>query len=152
MSDFYFAREAQVTYKRREPGERAVGTPIMTSTDAATHLRHAIGDVCVEHFVVLTLDARSRVIGRATIGIGGSSYCPVDVAAILRFALLAGASAIVLGHNHPSGDPAPSREDIILTERIIKASALIGIRVLDHVIVAERGSFSFLDAGILRSE
>jgi len=150
MGEIFFAREAQITYKRREPGERKLGTRIALSTEAATHIRHAIGDVPVEHFVVLALDARQRVIARSTIAIGGATFCGVEVASVLRFAILAGAVAIIVGHNHPSGDPSPSPEDVVLTERIFAAAKLIGIKALDHVIVADEGHFSFLDAGLVK--
>jgi len=103
-------------------------------------------DACVEHFVVIALDAKSRVIGWTTIGIGGLSYCP---GAVWRFALLSNAASLILAHNHPSGDVTPSAEDCALTERLAKGGALLGLRILDHLIVSDHEYFSFLDAGLL---
>jgi len=68
---------------------------------------------------------------------------------VFRAAIRRSAAALVLVHNHPSGDPAPSREDEQVTERLSRAGELLGIRVVDHVIVAERGFHSFADAGSL---
>jgi len=67
----------------------------------------------------------------------------------MKSAILLGAAAIVLSHNHPSGDPTPSPDDIRMTERMSKAADILGIRLLDHVIIGELGSFSFRDAGRL---
>ncbi len=106
----------------------------------------------VESFVVLSLDARNRVIGWQLVSRGGTSACAVAVADTFRPAIVAGATGVVFAHNHPSGDPTPSAEDIALTERFAKAGDLLGIRVLDHVINASEGHFSFLDAGLLRPQ
>lgn len=147
----YFAREARVVYEKKAPGERVLGSKIQGSADAAQHVSRAIGSPCVEHFVVVALDARLRTVGWSTIGIGTISACPVDMTQIARFAVLAGAASVILGHNHPSGDPSPSAEDIVLTERAAKALEILGIRVLDHVIIGDGSSFSFLDAGLIRT-
>lgn len=155
MSDekFLFAREAHVVYEKRSIAEgiRMKGSRVACSDDASKHLRHAIerhGEPLVERFVVLALDTRQNVLGWQTVGVGTVSTCPVSVTEVLRFPLLIGAAAIIVGHNHPSGDPHPSPEDIALTTRIIEASRILGIQVLDHVIIGE-GHFSFLDAGLL---
>jgi len=153
MDKFMFAREAQVVYEKRSiaDGVRMKGSRIACSKDAGLHVRHAIerhGEPMVERFVVLALDARQHVIGWQTVGVGTATACPVGIGETFRFPLLCGAVAIIVGHNHPSGDPSPSPEDLTLTERIVAAGRLLGIKVLDHVIIGE-GQFSFLDAGLL---
>jgi DNA repair protein RadC len=77
------------------------------------------------------------------------STCPVSPADVLRFALVAAAPAVVIGHNHPSGEPHPHPEGLILTERLVLASKQVGIQIVDHVIAGEDAHFSFLDAGLL---
>ncbi len=152
---FLFAREAQIVYEKRSiaDGVRMKGSRIEDSKAAGTHIRHAIerhGEPMVERFVCLALDSRQNVLGWTTIGIGGIAHCPVDLTQIARFAVLSGALAIIVGHNHPSGDPSPSPEDLTLTTHIRAACKLLGLRLLDHVIIATDSQFSFLDAGLLR--
>jgi DNA repair protein RadC len=68
---------------------------------------------------------------------------------IFKSAILKNAASIILSHNHPSGDPAPSREDTQLTERVAKAGEILGIKLLDHIIIAEHGNYSFSNSGCL---
>lgn len=152
---FLFAREAQVVYEKRSiaDGVRMKGSRVETSREAGLHVRHAIerhGEPMVERFVCLALDARQHVIGWQTVGQGTSTACPVGIPETFRFPILCGAAAIIVGHNHPSGDPSPSPEDVALTSRLIQVSKLIGIRLLDHVIIGGESQFSFLDAGLMQ--
>lgn len=89
-----------------------------------------------EHFVVLLLDAKSRCIGRHTVAIGHLTAALVHPRELFKVALLANAAAIVCVHNHPSGDPTPSREDFDLTRRLVKAGEILSIPVNDHVVIA----------------
>lgn len=114
---------------------------------AAPRIAHAE----VEHFLALALDTRQRVIATVTIGQGTLAACPVSPADAFRALLREAAAATVFVHNHPSGDPSPSPEDLTLTARLVAGGTLLGVRVLDHVIVARSGHFSFLDAGLMRS-
>lgn len=97
-----------------------------------------------EHFVTLMLDAKNRVIGIHTVSIGTLSAALVSPREVFKAAILANAAAIILGHNHPSGDTTPSPEDIQVTETLKKAGALLEIEVLDHVIIGENGAFRSL--------
>ncbi len=103
-----------------------------------------------EHFVMITLDSKNRTIGYHTISIGSLSTSVVHPRECLKAALLDSAAAIIFMHNHPSGDPAPSREDRDCTGRLAEASKILGIRVLDHIIFGETEYFSFADAGCLQ--
>jgi DNA repair protein RadC len=100
-----------------------------------------IGDSAVEIVIALLLDQRHRLIGLIEIGRGQSDRCAVSVATIARAALLANATAIILCHNHPSGQVDPSNEDRELTDRVKNGLRLIGIELLDHVIVIESDQF-----------
>ena len=106
------------------------------------------GDRAVEQFGVVLLDTKHRVMRTTVVTIGTLDASIVHPRDIFREAIAAGAAAIVVFHNHPSGDPEPSDEDVILTHRLVAAGVLMGIDVLDHVILAgvryhsmkERGS------------
>ena len=95
-----------------------------------------------EHFLVLLLNARHEVIGRETVSVGSLNASIVHPREVFRPAVVASAAATVLVHNHPSGDPEPSEEDLTITKRLVQAGELLGISVLDHVIVASRGVVS----------
>lgn len=102
-----------------------------------------------EHFLVLLLNARHEVVGQETVSIGSLNASIVHPREVFKPALLASAASIVLCHNHPSGDPEPSEEDLSITKRLVQAGELIGIGVLDHVIVASRGVVSFRSRRLL---
>jgi len=96
-----------------------------------------------EHFVVLLLNARHEFQGRETISIGSLNASIVHPREVFLPSILHSAASVVLVHNHPSGDPEPSEEDLSITRRLVEVGELVGIGVLDHVIVASRGSMSF---------
>lgn len=103
-----------------------------------------------EFFGVLCLDNRQQPIGFAVVAVGGAAMTQVDTKIVFKPVLLSTAVAMIVTHNHPSGDPSPSPDDVTLTKRLSEAARLLGVQLLDHVIVAESGSFSFLDAGLMR--
>jgi DNA repair protein RadC len=142
-----YVREATITYG---PRKRSTPPRIAASTDViGLEPVVALRDELREHFLAIALDAKNRPLAWHTISIGSMTACPVAPADVLRFCILAAAPALVVVHNHPSGDPAPSPEDIALTDRLVSACRLVGVQLVDHVIVAEQGHFSFLDAGLL---
>ncbi len=96
-----------------------------------------------EHFVVLLLNARHELQCRETVSIGSLNASIVHPREVFLPAILHSAASVVLVHNHPSGDPEPSEEDLSITRRLVEVGELVGIAVLDHVIVASRGSVSF---------
>jgi DNA repair protein RadC len=102
-----------------------------------------------EHFLVFLLNARHEVLGKEVVSIGSLNASIVHPREVFRPALLAAAASIVLVHNHPSGDPEPSEEDVGITKRLVDAGELLGIAVLDHVIVASRGIVSFRSRQLL---
>lgn len=96
-----------------------------------------------EHFVVLLLNARHELQGRETISIGSLNASIVHPREVFLPAILHSAASVVLVHNHPSGDPEPSEEDLSITRRLVEVGELVGIEVLDHVVIASRGTVSF---------
>jgi len=96
-----------------------------------------------ERFLVLALDGRHRGIGLEEVAVGTATACLVHPREVFKALLLANAVAFALIHNHPSGDPSPSREDREITRRLKDAGELMGIRLLDHVVVTADAFYSF---------
>jgi DNA repair protein RadC len=113
-----------------------LGPPCTTPEASATMLTPLLQAEPSEVFVILCLTTRYRVIASHEVSRGTLSSTRVEPREIFRAALLANAAAIILGHNHPSGDPTPSGDDHELTRRIISAGRLLGVDVLDHVVIA----------------
>lgn len=101
-----------------------------------------------ERFVGLLVDTKRRVVSVELIAVGGLDTSPAQPREVFRAAVRKNAHAMILGHNHPSGDPAPSRDDIAMTRRLAEAGRLLGIEVLDHVIIGENTYVSFRQNGI----
>ena len=99
-----------------------------------------------EHFVVLLLDIKNKVIGINTVSIGNLDSSIAHPREVFKPAILSNAGSILLAHNHPSGDPTPSREDIEITHRLVNAGNILGINVLDHIIIGD-GYRSLKEAG-----
>jgi DNA repair protein RadC len=130
-----------------ELGRRAASAPppsraIRGPEDVVSHVADLTRERR-EHFVVLLLNARHEVQGRETVSIGSLNASIVHPREVFRPAILQAAASLVLVHNHPSGDPEPSEEDLGITRRLVEVGELVGIGVLDHVIVAGRGTVSF---------
>lgn len=122
---------------------------IVTPADAARYLLPRFGTGDVEQGGVLLLDARHRVLQARVLTRGTADATAMHPRDVFREATLAGAAAIVLFHNHPSGDPLPSAEDLQLTRRMFEAGHLMGITVVDHVILADTNYCSLRDLGKL---
>lgn len=138
-----------------ELGRRVLSEPLgrgermASSRDVDRALRPRLATAEVEHFLAVPLDARNRPMGEVLIALGGLSACPVAPADVFRALLRYAAAGVVFVHNHPSGEPSPSTDDVALTERLRRAGDLLGLAVLDHIIIGAEGYFSFLDAGLL---
>ncbi len=119
---------------------------VRTSADVAAIARTMLEGADREHFIVLLLNTRHGVIGVNTVSVGGLASAPVHPREVFKPAIVAGAAAVILAHNHPSGDPEPSRDDLAVTVQIRAAGALLGIEVLDHIIVGEHGYVSLRES------
>jgi DNA repair protein RadC len=117
------------------PGRRraAVAGP----ADAARVVMDRLRFAEVERFLVLLLNTRHEVLDAVEVSRGGLASSPVHPREVFKIAVREGAAAVILVHNHPSGDPAPSRADLAITARLCRAAALLGIPVLDHVIIGD---------------
>ncbi len=102
-----------------------------------------------EHFLAMFLDIRNRILALSTISVGSLTASIAHPREVFREAIRYSAAGVILVHNHPSGDPAPSREDIQLTKQMMKAGEIMGIPVLDHVVVAGDNFLSLKEANCL---
>jgi len=102
----------------------------------------------IERFFVISVDAKNRVRAEREIARGGRTTCQVDPAEVFRLLVTESASGAIFVHNHPSGDPEPSPQDLELTDRLVSAGSLLDIRILDHVIVGSGRYTSLRDAGL----
>lgn len=133
---------------RRAACERVErGATFQTSADVYRHLRGRLAPLRQEVFCVLLLDAKHRRLRDVQVSAGSLTASIVHPREVFAPAVRDSAAAVILVHNHPSGDPAPSPEDVSLTRRLREAGDVVGIRVLDHVIVGAEAHFSFVDAG-----
>jgi DNA repair protein RadC len=110
---------------------------IRGSEDAAAYLMPRFGSRGVEQFGILLLDAKHRAMRAAVLAVGTLNSSAIEPREVFREAAVGGATAIVLFHNHPSGDPTPSPDDMALTRRMVAAGSLMGIDVVDHVILGD---------------
>lgn len=102
-----------------------------------------------EEFVLVCLNSSLEVLGWVRLHTGGIDASPVDPRLVFAVSLQTASSAIVVAHNHPSGNAEPSRDDELVTTRLAEGAKLLGIRLLDHVILGRRGWYSFANAGKL---
>jgi DNA repair protein RadC len=120
---------------------------INSPEDVYRRLYPAMRESKKEHFVELCLDTKNQVIREDTISIGSLNANVVHPREVFRTALIESASSIIVVHNHPSGDPIPSREDIEITKKLVETGKIMGISVLDHVIIGDGRHFSMKEAG-----
>ncbi len=126
-----------------ELGRRVIAGPrperprLSSPAAAAAHLLPRLGRLREEHFGVLLLDTRHRLIRAVVVSVGSLDSSLVHPREVFRAALEHSAAAIVLFHNHPSGEPSPSAEDLSLTRRLVESGELVGIPVVDHVVVGD---------------
>jgi DNA repair protein RadC len=145
-------RELTVRYsvKKTDAGEPViVGRAMSTPRESALALMTTLQDQPGEVFAILCLSTKHRVIAYHEVSRGTLDATLVHPREVFKAALLANAAAIILTHNHPSGDPSPSADDVQLTRRLVDAGALLGVDVLDHIIVGDGRYYSFKEAGRL---
>ena len=121
--------------------------PLMTAPEKVYSLLKPMMPADKEQFVLLSLNTKNGVIAVRVISIGSLNANIVHPREVFRAAVVDAAAHIIVAHNHPSGDPVPSREDIEITKKLLECGKLLGIEVLDHVIVGEGRHFSMKEAG-----
>lgn len=142
---------AAIELGRRAAAEPLIrGAPFRGSADVYAHYRTATFDLRVEQFRVILLDGKHRIMREEMVSQGTLTSSPVHPREVFAPAVRHSCAAVVLAHNHPSGDPTPSADDLEITRRLVAAGELLGIRVLDHVIVGDVSYVSLADRGLLR--
>lgn len=146
--------EAKITYNLLRPGE---AVSLDGSEKVVEYMDGAFDeDPTVEWFFVILLDRKNHPIGRVMVTKGTATASLCHPREVFKAAIISGASAIIAVHNHPSGDPAPSRADIQVTRQLREASKVLGINLLDHIIIGDKGGdpqefgyYSFNEAGLV---
>ncbi|MBK8129284.1 MAG: DNA repair protein RadC [bacterium] len=137
-----------------ELGRRFTATPqeqkarVTTPSDAAAYLMPDLMNLDQEHLVVLTLNTRNYITGKQTVYIGNVNTSIIRMAEIFNVAVRRAAPAIIVAHNHPSGDPSPSPEDVNVTRQLVAAGKLLEIDLLDHVIIGHNRYVSLKEHGL----
>lgn len=134
----------RVARHRREP-QGVIRSP----QDAADLLMDRLRFMSQEHFVILLLDTKNQVLAEETVSIGSLNASIVHPREVFRPALKRSAASILCAHNHPSGDPTPSQEDIAVTSRLVEAGRILGIDVLDHIVIGEHRYVSLKEQGYM---
>jgi DNA repair protein RadC len=135
--------------RRRKSEDVIVKTSIASSTHLYEYIKPVLEDLPHEEFWIVLLSRANKIIDKQLIGRGGISETTADIKLIFKKSIESLASGIILAHNHPSGNLKPSQSDINLTNKIIEASKLMDIKVLDHLIIGDGNYYSFADEGII---
>lgn len=137
-----------------ELARRLVVTPpydrpqVKSPADAATVLMAEMQGLEQEHLVTMLLDSKNRVLRTHTVYIGSLNTAVVRVGELFREAIRLNSAALILAHNHPSGDPTPSPEDVMVTRQVVEAGKLLNIEVLDHVVIGQSRWVSLKERGL----
>ena len=139
------------TFTIKEVRTEYIADKISDANGAATLARQIYADLDdgQEHFTILFLNNKNRVMSYKVLFSGGMNASIIDLKIIWRNALLIGANAIIAIHNHPSGDLEPSKEDIDITRKLKQGGGILDIRVLDHIIITHDKHLSFAEMGLM---
>jgi len=135
--------------RRRSGLQQVEKIPVKSSRTVFNLFHPLLGDLDHEEFWLLMLNRANRVVGRFKVSQGGLAGTVIDTRIIMKKSLDNLASSIIVCHNHPSGNKQPSDADIKITEKLKKAAEMLEIKLLDHVIIADRTYFSFADEGLI---
>jgi len=127
-----------------------VGVSFRSSADIYRVFK-GIAEMTVETFMVVHLDGKNRMVGMTTCSIGSMTASLVHPRDVFRPAIANMTAGLIFIHNHPSGDPAPSDEDLQITKRLFEVGKVVGIRCLDHIIIGSGRYFSFADQGLTKT-
>lgn len=135
--------------KREDLEPEIINFDIKNPESVVRAIRASIKDKAKEHFKLILLNPRNKIIGISTISIGTLNASLVHPREVFKDAITHSAASVVLAHNHPSGDPEPSDDDLTITKRLIEAGKILGIEVKDHIIIAKNGFLSFKEKGLI---
>lgn len=140
---------AAVEMYKRQQSQQVERRQVYSSKDIYDLMQPLIGDLRNEEFWIVALNQAARVMKKVQVSVGGIDHTSADIRLIMRVLIETGATQFAAIHNHPSGNPKPSREDTRLTEQLKKAAEIFNIRLMDHVIVAGKDYYSFCDEGLI---
>jgi len=147
MSKYIYPYRVSVVRERTDRYER-----IECSKNIKEIASRLLSDAPTERFIMFMLNAKNRILGFVEISVGSLNATVVHPRDAYRAAVIQGANAVIVAHNHPSGDPTPGREDRECTQRLAQAGKILGIALLDHIVVGEDGYYSFADKGQLNEK
>ena len=130
---------------KRHSYSKTQGKPIKTAKDVFEHCSPKLSSSDREHFMILHLDTKNRVIKDEIVSVGALTGTIAHPREVFKSAIKESAHSVILVHNHPSGDPTPSDEDLKMTERLLEAGEILGIKVLDHVIIGKGAWYSIIN-------
>ncbi len=134
-------REIEYSYEKRPK--------ISGMDDVVNAVKPMIADANKEFFLALYLNTKNGIIKQEVISVGSLNANIVHPREVFRTVCMVSASSIIVAHNHPSGDPTPSREDIEITKKLAEAGKMMGIELLDHVIIGHDRNYGFKESGML---
>lgn len=140
---------AAVEMYKRQQSQQVERRQVYSSKDIYELMQPLIGSLRNEEFWIVALNQAARVMKKVQVSVGGIDHTSADIRLIMRVLIETGATQFAAVHNHPSGNPKPSREDTRLTDNLKKAAEIFNIRMMDHVIVADKVYYSFCDEGLI---
>jgi DNA repair protein RadC len=135
-------------FNKRHNLAKQNGKPIKSAKDVYEYASAKLDGMSQEFFMILHLDSKNRIVKNETVSIGTLNASLIHPREVFKSAIRESANSIILVHNHPSGDPQPSKEDEEITERLFDAGELLNIKVLDHVIIGNEKYYSFKESKI----
>ena len=135
--------------KREDLEPEMINFDIKSPESVVRAIRASIKDKAKEHFKLILLNPRNKIIRISTISIGTLNASLVHPREVFKDAIVHSAASVVLAHNHPSGDPDPSEDDLKITRKLVESGKILGIEVMDHIIIAKNGFFSFKEKGLI---
>jgi len=149
-----FAKAAQIKAcfelgKRQDLEPEIKDFDIKDPQSVVKAIRASIKDKAKEHFKLILLNARNKIIGISTVSIGSLNASIVHPREVFKDAITHNAYSVVLAHNHPSGDSEPSEDDLMITKRLVEAGKILDIKVTDHIIIGKNNFYSFKEKGLV---
>jgi len=135
--------------KRQDLEPESIDFDIKDPQSVVKAIRASIKDKAKEHFKLILLNPRNRIIGISTISIGTLNASLVHPREVFKDAITHSAASVVLAHNQPSGDPEPSEDDIKITKKLVESGKILGIEVIDHIIIGKNNFCSYKERGLI---
>jgi len=149
--EYSYLREIEVKFKNKKVAKKAMDTTVYCP-ESLVELFRDLQNETKEKLIAVNLDAKNKIICFEVVAIGSVSTIFARPIEVFRTAILVNASSIVLVHNHPSGEPRPSGDDIAFTKRIKRISDDLGLRFCDHIIIGFNNYYSFANEGLIFTE